>query len=147
FDPEAMAKLAVCGVQVVDSPAGAFPIAFLHLGKPVESASAEDTEAASRAWEAVRASIGKFASAGIVDALAEGKVCFALAASGDAYQARRKTQGADIRYVIPKEGTIVWYALVGIPKSSANAAAAAKFADYLLRPDVAAKLTNTQGFA
>ncbi len=155
FDPDAMAKLASCGVQVVDSPAAAFPVALTHLGRPAESASAEDTEAASRAWEAVRGSIGKFATAGIVDALAEGKVCFALAASGDAYQARRKVRAAgagpdirpDIRYVVPKEGTIVWYALVAVPKASANTAGAAKFADYLLRPDVAARLSNAQGLA
>jgi putrescine transport system substrate-binding protein len=151
FDPEAMAKLVSCGVQVVDSPAGAFPIALLHLGRPADSASAEDTEAASRAWEAVRGSVGKFATAGVVDALAEGKVCFALATSGDAYQARRKVQaagsGPDIRYVAPKDGTIVWYALVAVPKASANATAAAKFADYLLRADVAARLSNAQGLA
>jgi putrescine transport system substrate-binding protein len=150
FDPEAMTKLAGCGVQVVESPAGVFPIALLHLGRSADSVNAEDTEAASRAWEGVRASIAKFASAGIVDALAEGKVCFALATSGDAYQARRKAQaasGPDIHYVIPKEGTVVWYALVGVPKSSANAGGAAKFADYLLRADVAAKLSNTQGLA
>lgn len=151
FDPESMAKLASCGVQVVDSPAGAFPIALTRLGRPAESASAEDTEAASRAWEAVRASIGKFGTTGIVDALAAGKVCFALATSGDVYQARRKVQaagsGPDLRYVVPKEGTIVWYALVAVPKSTANAVGAAKFAEYLLRPDVAARLSNAQGFA
>lgn len=151
FDPESMAKLAACGVQVVDSPAGAFPIALTHLGRPADSASAEDTEAASRAWEGVRGSIAKFGTAGIVDALAEGKVCFALATSADAYQARRKVQaagaGPDIRYVLPKEGTIVWYALVAVPKASTNAAGAAKFADYLLRADVAARLSNAQGLA
>ena len=151
FDPEAMAKLAACGVQVVDSPAGAFPIALMALGRPADSASAEDTEAASRAWEGVRAAIGKFSTAGVVDGLADGKVCFALATSGDAYQARRKVQaagaGPDIRYVVPKEGTIVWYALVAVPKASANAAGAAKFADYLLRADLAARLSNAQGLA
>ncbi len=153
FDAEAMAKLATCGVQVVDSPAGAFPIALVHLGHSADSTSAEDTETAARAWEAVRLSIGKFANAGIVDALADGKVCFALATSGDAYQARRKAQaaketpGPDIRYVLPKEGTVVWYALVAVPKATTNAAGAARFADYLLRPDVAARLSNAQGLA
>ena len=153
FDAEAMAKLATCGVQIVDSPAGAFPIALVHAGHPADSANAEDTETASRAWEAVRPSIGTFANAGIVNALAGGKVCFALATSGDAYQARRKAQASketpvpDIRYVLPKEGTVVWYALVTVPKASANAAGAARFADYLLRPDVAARLSNAQGLA
>ena len=52
-----------------------------------------------------------------------------------------------MQFVLPKEGTVVWYALVTVPKASANAAGAARFADYLLRPDVAARLSNAQGLA
>jgi putrescine transport system substrate-binding protein len=151
FNPELMAKVASCGVQVVDSPAGVFPIALIHLGKPANSDKPEDTDAASQAWETVRPSIGKFGYADVADALADGKVCLALTTSGDAYQAKFKALAAgstaDIRYVVPKEGTVVWYALLGVAKASANTAGAAKLAEYLLRPDVAARLSNSEGFA
>ncbi len=149
FDPATVAKFANCGVQIVDSPRGVFPIALTYLGLPEDSAKAEDTEAATRAWEALRPSITAFSTQGIVENLAEGRVCFALATSGDAARARAKAQsagtGIDIRYVLPKEGTVAWYGFLAVPKSAANSAHAAKLIDYLLRPQVAARLTNATG--
>ncbi len=151
FDPANAAKLADCGIQVIDSPTGVFPIALTYLGLPAESAKIEDTEAATRLWEAIRPSITKFSSDDIIDNLASGTVCMAVATSGDAYQARGKARIAglanDIRYVLPKEGAVVWYDLLAVPKTSANAANALRFIDYMLRPEVAARMTNAKGFA
>jgi putrescine transport system substrate-binding protein len=151
FDPATASKLADCGIQVADSPTGVFPIALTYLGLPAGSARIEDADAATRLWEAIRPSITKFSSADIIDNLAAGNVCMAVLTSGDAYQARGKARIAglanDIRYLIPKEGTVVWYNLLAIPKASTNAASARQLIDYLLRPEVAARLTNTKGFA
>lgn len=151
FDPATAAKLQDCGIQVIDSPTGVFPIALTYLGLPADSAKVEDTEAATRLWEAIRPSIAKFASEDITDNLAAGAVCMAVVTSGDAYQARSKARAAglanDIRYVLPKEGTVVWYDLLAVPKTAANTANALRFIDYLLRPEVAARLTNAKGFA
>jgi len=151
FDPVQAARLTDCGIQVIDSPTGVFPIALTYLGLPADSAKIEDTDAAARLWENIRPSIAKFSSQDIIDNLASGKVCLAMATSGDAYQARNKARTAgiatDIRYVLPKEGTVVWYDLLAIPKSSTSTANALRFIDYLLRPEVAARLTNAKGFA
>ena len=149
FDPASAAKLADCGIEVIDSSTSAFPIALTYLGLPRESAKAEDTDAAARLWEAIRPSISKFSNADIADNLASGTVCFAMTTSGDAYQARIKARAAglanDIRYVLPKEGTVVWYNLLAVPKASVNAKNGLRFIDYLLRPEVAARLTNAKG--
>ncbi len=151
FDPAKAAKLADCGIQVIDSPTGVFPIALSYLGLPADSATVEDTDAATRLWEAVRPSIAKFASADVVENLASGKVCLAVATSGDTYQARGKARAAglnsDIRYAVPKEGTVVWYDLLAIPKAAANTANGLRFIDYLMRAEVSARLTNAKGFA
>jgi len=150
FDPANAAKLADCGIQVIDSPTGVFPIALTYLGLPADSGKVEDTDAASRLWEAIRPSITKFSSEDIIDNLGGGTVCMALATSGDVYQARDKARTAglahDIRYVLPKEGTVVWYDLLAIPKSTSTTANGLRFIDYLLRPEVAARLTNAKGF-
>ena len=151
FDPANAAKLQDCGIQVIDSPTGVFPIALTYLRLPSDSAKIEDTDAATRLWETIRPSITKFSSEDIVDNLAAGNVCLAVATSGDVYQARGKARAAglanDIRYVLPKEGTVVWYDLLAVPKTAANTANALRFIDYLLRPEVAARLTNAKGFA
>ena len=151
FDPASAAKLADCGIQVIDSSTGVFPIALTYLGLPRESAKVEDTDAAARLWESIRSTGVKFSSQDIVDNLAGGSVCMALATSGDAYQARDKARTAgvanDIRYVLPKEGTVVRFDILGIPKAAANAGNALRFIDYLLRPEVAARLSNAKGLA
>ncbi len=151
FDPANAAKLADCGIQVIDSPTGVFPIALNYLGLPADSAKIEDTDAAARLWESIRPSITKFSSDDIIENLATGTVCMAVATSGDAYQARNKARIAglanDIRYVLPKEGTVVWYDLLGVPKSATNTDNAMRFIDYMLRPELAARMTNSKGFA
>jgi len=151
FDPANAAKLADCGIQVIDSPTGVFPIALTYMGLPADSDKVEDTDAATRLWEAIRPSIIKFSSDDIIDNLASGNVCMTVATSGDAYQARAKARISglpnDIRYVLPKEGTVVWYDLLAIPKAATNNANARRFIDYLLRPEVAARMTNAKGFA
>jgi putrescine transport system substrate-binding protein len=151
FDPANASKLADCGIQIIDSPVGVFPIALTHLGLPANSDEVEHTEAATRLWEGIRSSIAKFSSQDISDNLASGQVCMALATSGDLYQARSKAlvsgQPHDLRYVLPKEGSVVWYDMVAVPAAAANSANALRFIDYLLRPEVAARLTNAKGFA
>ncbi len=151
FDPAKAAKLADCGIQVIDSPTSVFPIALTYLGLPANSDKVEDTDAATRAWESIRPSIAKFSSLDIIDNLAAGHICLTLATSGDVYQARAKARMAglvaDIRYVLPKEGTVLWYDFVSVPKASVNTANAFRLIDYLLRPEVAARLTNSKGFA
>jgi len=151
FDPANAAKLADCGIQIIDSPLGVFPVALTHLGLAADSDKVEDTEAATRLWEGVRPAITKFSSQDIADNLASGQVCMALATSGDLYQARGKARTAglthDLRYVLPKEGSVIWYDMVAVPTAAANSANALRFIDYMLRPEVAARLTNAKGFA
>ncbi len=151
FNAVHLAKLADCGVQVVDTPRGAFPIALRYLGLAPESGAVEDTETATRLWEGVRPSISKFTASDVVDSLAVGDVCLALATSGDVFQARAMIaaagRGPELKYVIPREGTVAWFALFAIPKTAANPDTARKLIDYMLRPEVAARASNATGYA
>ena len=47
-----------------------------------------------------------------------------------------------MKYVIPKEGSTQFIDTVCIPKSAHHKVLAEKFIDYLLRPEVNAKITN-----
>lgn len=51
-------------------------------------------------------------------------------------------QGKKFRYVLPKEGAHMFIDNVAIPKSAENPAAAHKFINYLLRPDVSAEISK-----
>jgi putrescine transport system substrate-binding protein len=71
--------------------------------------------------------------------------------SGDVLQARDRAAEAgktvDIRYVIPKEGALLWFDTLAIPADAKHPGNAHAFIDYLLRPDVAAANSNFVNFA
>jgi putrescine transport system substrate-binding protein len=52
-----------------------------------------------------------------------------------------------VKYVIPKEGTIMTLDVMAIPKGAKNLSEAYEFIDFLLRPDIAARNTNVTKFA
>ena len=50
--------------------------------------------------------------------------------------------GVEIEYVIPKEGTSMWFDMLTIPKDAKNAENAHKLIDFLMRPDIMADISN-----
>ena len=71
--------------------------------------------------------------------LIAGDVVMAHCWSGDAFRATETRPS--IRYVIPKEGSSQFIDAVCIPKSAPHKALAEQFINYLLRPEVNAKIT------
>ena len=72
--------------------------------------------------------------------LSSGDVDMAHCWSGDAFRAAENRP--NLRYVIPKEGSTQFIDTVCIPASAPHKELAEKFIDYLLRPEVNAKITN-----
>ena len=83
--------------------------------------------------------------------LANGQLCVVLAWSGDVLQARTRAQeagnGHNIAYVIPKEGTLMWFDTMAIPKDALHVENAYKFLDYILRAEVMAAISNQMRYA
>ena len=76
--------------------------------------------------------------------LISGDVVMAHCWSGDAFRAAAVKPS--IRYVIPKEGTTQFIDTVCIPESAQHKAIAERFINYLLRPEVNAKITEATRF-
>ncbi|WP_245408377.1 polyamine ABC transporter substrate-binding protein [Zhengella mangrovi] len=146
FKPENIAKLADCGVYMLDAPAEMIPAALNWLGKNPDSKTAEDIEAAQAALEAIRPSIRKFHSSEYINALANGDICLAVGWSGDVFQARDRAaeakQGVEIAYSIPKEGAQMWFDQMAIPADAPHVAEAHEFLNYIMKPEVIAKASN-----
>lgn len=68
--------------------------------------------------------------------------------SGDAQWAiaEAKEVGVDLGYVVPREGSNVWYDGWVIPKYARNAKAASYFINFLCRPDIALRNMETTGY-
>lgn len=58
----------------------------------------------------------------------------------DAFDAQ--AQDENIAYIIPAEGTILWFDNFVIPTTSSNKALAERFIDFVLRPEMSALVTN-----
>ena len=57
-------------------------------------------------------------------------------------RAREAKNGVDIAYAIPKEGAMIWIDMMAIPADAPHPGNALKFIDYILRPEVAAKISG-----
>lgn len=156
FDPANAAKLASCGIHVLDDEQEAFGAALIWLGKDPNAGAEGDIELVKQAYAAIRPHVRTFNNAAYKDALANGDACVVMGYSGDIGQARDVAAEAaeatgkpapDIRYVIPKEGAIRWVDVMGIPKDAPHAANAHAFIDYLLQPEVIAKVSDYVAYA
>ena len=141
--PDALKKLADCGVEALDSPQDLFAITQNFLKLDPNSKNPDDLRRAADLLAGLRRNITKFHSTEYVNALANGDICVAIGWTGDSMQAKARAQeagnGVEIAYVIPQEGTLMSIDALAIPRDAPHPDEALLLIDYLLRPDVAAR--------
>ncbi len=150
--PEALKKLADCGVYVLDSPGGhvrdraQLPEARSEFEKSRRISSAPPTILAN-----LRRYIKKFHSSEYINALANGDICLAIGWSGDSLQARNRAREAgadvDIAYVIPNEGTLMSIDNLAIPKDAPHLDGSLSLHRLSASPDIAARNSVATNFA
>ncbi len=153
FDPKYAAKLKGCGVNFLDSASEVLPVAMLYVGKPAYSTKAADYDAAATMLKSVRPFVTRFSSSGYINDLASGQLCAVMGYSGDINIARaRAIETAPsvppaIEALVPKGGATLFFDTMAIPKDAPHPGNAHLFINYILRPDVAASLTNKVFYA
>ena len=151
LDPKYAAKLEDCGVAILDAPTDVLPNVMAYLGKDGTSTNADDIKAAGEVLNAVRPYLRYIHSSQSINDIANGDLCAAIMWSGDAFQAAYRAEEAEngqvIDYVIPDEGTNMWFDMMALPNDAKNVDNAYKFIDYMLRPDVAANNVNYVWYA
>jgi len=151
FEPANMKKLSKCGVSFMDSGDELFPAVLNYMGLNPRSTNPEDYKKAEAKLMAVRPYVTYFHSSKFVGDLVNGDICVAFAYSGQAVQAKQMAadagKGTRIAYVIPKEGANLWFDMLAIPADAENPKQAYAFINYLLRPEVIAKVSDYVGFA
>jgi putrescine transport system substrate-binding protein len=151
FDPDIAARLAPCGIHVLDNPAGVTRIVLKYLGRDPNAPSSSDLRDAERSLLAIRPFIHSIDSSPYVSALANGDICVALAYNGDVAQARDRAResknGIDVKFVVPKEGGIIWFDMIAIPKGAPNPTSAYAFLEHVLNPTVMAGISNSVRYA
>ena len=151
FDPANAERLADCGISLLDDSTEVFAAALIYLGKDLNSTDKADLEAATAVLQKVRPSIRYFHSSQYINDLANGDLCVVHGYSGDILQARDRAAEANnkvnIALAIPREGAVVAVDVMAIPADAKHPDNAHKFIDFILRPEVIAKITNYVAFA
>ena len=146
FDPENAAKLADCGITVLDSPTDMLPVLLNYLGYAHNSTDEAQLNEAAALIETIRPHIRYFHSSQYISDLANGEICVAVGWSGDviiaADRAAQAGQGIEVEYSIPTEGTLQWFDMMAIPVDAPNPENAHAFIDFVLQPEVIAGVTN-----
>ena len=151
FDPETVAKLADCGVTLVDSAEEIIPLVINYLGG---DQAAEDMDWLKKAEEhllKIRQHYRYFHSSRYINDLANGEICVAAGFSGDIFiaaaRASESGNGVEIEYKIPREGTFIWFDMMAIPAGAPHVDAAHAFINFALEPKNIAGVTNYVWYA
>jgi putrescine transport system substrate-binding protein len=151
FDPAVAAKVAKCGISMLDSPAEMLRGVYSYLGKDPNSQSADDLAQAEAVLLKIRPYIRNFSSSEYIEALANGDLCISVGYNGDVMQARDRAReankGIEIKYVVPKEGSILWFDMLAIPKDAPDPDSAYAFMNYMMTPQVIADVSNFKRYA
>lgn len=151
FDPDQAARLASCGIALVDSPSEIIDSILIYLGLDPNADRVEDLSAAGAVLATLRPHVRYIDSSRYISDLANGEICVAVGWTGDVLQARDRAAeagtGRVIRFAIPREGALLFFDMLAIPRESTRVAEAHAFIDYLMRPDVIASISNFVNYA
>jgi len=151
FDPRVASKIAKCGISVLDSPAEMMRAVLSYLGRDPNSQKPEDLALAETTLLQIRPYIRNINSSEYIEALANGDLCVAVGYNGDVLQARDRAReankGIEVKYVVPKEGSILWFDMLAVPKDAPDPDSAYAYLNYIMDPQVIAAITNFKRYA
>ena len=151
FEPENIKKLSKCGVAFLDSPDEMFPAVLNYMGLDPNTTDEKPYKKAEEKLLKVRPYVTYFHSSKYISDLANGNICVAVGYSGDVFQAKSRAEeagkGIKLAYSIPQEGGNLWFDMLAIPADAPDAKQGLAFIDYLLKPEVIAKVSDYVGYA
>ncbi len=151
FDPAVASKVAKCGISVLDSPAEVMRGVYSYLGKDPNSQSPDDLVRGEAVLTKIRPYIRNINSSEYIEALANGDLCIAVGYNGDVMQARDRARdankGIEIKYFVPKEGSILSFDMLAIPKDAPDPDSAYAYLNYIMTPQVIADISNFKRYA
>lgn len=127
-------------INVLDSQNEVLILGSLYLGIPQCTQDREALKALNDMLLAAKPHWASFGSDIAKDVLVSGDAAAGMIYNG--FSAKARAEGANVEYVYPKEGHVVWMDNVVLLKDAPNRDNALKFMNFLLEPENAAAVTN-----
>jgi spermidine/putrescine transport system substrate-binding protein len=113
-------------------------------GKSLNDSDATDLAQAKKDAITAKGNLKAYISAPVKGQIVAGDVWIAQLWNGDTAQA--KAEQKSIEYVLPKEGGCLWTDSLIIPADAPHKRAAHEFMNFILRPEIAAGISDTTGY-
>jgi spermidine/putrescine-binding protein len=139
FDPNVAPQYAG-KLSMLNDSREAIGAALKYLGYSLNTTDEAQLEEAKQLLIQQKQWVSTYDSEGYEDLLAAGETELAHGWSGDFFMAALEAD--QVWYTIPKEGAVIWTDNLAIPKTANSQHTAEVFINYLLRPEVGAKVTN-----
>lgn len=132
-------------IIMLNSQRDAIGITLKRLNYSMNTRNIEELQKAKKELIKQKPLVSAYMGDNIKDAMVSGEGALAIVWSGDAVAMIR--DNPDLAYVIPKEGTNLWFDNMVIPSTAENKDGAEKFIDFMTRPDIAARNTEYIGYS
>ncbi len=151
FDPKIAAKFKKCGIAILNAPDEVIPAVLKYLGEDPNSKDPAVIKKALPVLEKIRPFITRFEGSSMIDKLATGDICLAIAWNGDMFQAKAAADaaknGVDVKFSIPKEGAQLWFDSMAILADAPHPDNAHAFINFMMRPDIIARNSASTQYA
>ena len=131
---------------MLNEPTEIFATTLHYLKLNENSTDPKDYKAAFDKLLEIRPYIRYFHSTQILNDLASGDICIAIGWSGDIIQASKKAKasgsGVDLRYMVPKEGALMYIDTMAITADAPDKENAYTFLNFVMRPDIMASISG-----
>jgi spermidine/putrescine-binding protein len=141
FDPAHAGR-----ILMLDDPREAFGAALKLMGRSLNETDPAVLRKAADMLKAQKKLVRTYNSSDFANLLAAGDVDLAQGWNGELAEAVRGV-GDRLAYVVPKEGGTLWIDNLAIPKGARNVDSAYAFLDYVMEPEVAARIVNGVHYA
>jgi len=146
FDEEQLHQLSECGVAITDSPNEFYAALLDHQGYDLSQASVARIKNTEELLTNIKHNIKKVydpdAAFDYINALETNKLCLGLASSGDVATNAKE----HVKLIIPDNHALLTITTMVIPQTAQNISGAHAFINYMMRPNVAAKLVSATGY-
>jgi spermidine/putrescine-binding protein len=146
FDPERAAQFEG-QISLLNDQREVIGAALKYLGYSMSSVDPTELEAAKQAILAIKPYVATFDSDSFGDILVSGDVVLGVGWGGGYYQDIAESGNDNLGYVIPQEGGTIWTDNLAIPATAPNPYTAEVLINYLLDPEIGAKISNFTYYA
>lgn len=121
-----------------------FCMSLLSIGADPNTSDPKVIKAAYKKLVRLQPNIKLFIDDTVISIITDEDATIGMAWNGDAFKAMQ--ENSHIHFIFPTEGYVLWTDNFAIPKGAPHIANAYRFLNYLMQPEVAAKVTMEEGY-